>query len=202
MSDTNPHTLLDAMQLIVKTLGPDILADGNKMLSAFTDLAPQLKRERNMLKMFVDAGGSKKLYAVKNADFTTLHAAIKAIVHDLNTNWGMDKKVAENISAAYYQALTGKKLPALKNKTAKEDVLVQKDRIPGKKPAAETDPVPTTKASGKGPGFGMICFIIWMLMNVLLYLDVAASLVIPMHILSGLGVLMSVIMHFEKKKKK
>ena len=73
----------------------------------------------------------------------------------------MDKKVAENISAAYYQALTGKKLPALKNKTAKEDVLVQKDRIPGKKPAAEADPVPTPQASGKGPGFGMICFIIW-----------------------------------------
>ena len=69
-------------------------------------------------------------------------------------------------------------------------------------PAVEADPVPTPQTSGKGPGFGMICFIIWMLMNVLLYLDVAASLVIPMHILSGLGVLMSVIMHFEKKKKK
>ena len=178
MNDTNPHTLLDTLHLISKTLGSDTLTDGSKLLSAFTDLAPQLKKERNLLKLFIDAGGSKKLYAAKDFDPDTLHAAVKSIIRDLNENWSMDQKAAESICSAYYQALTGKSLPPLKASNSKKTVDKKDLSSPDKEvssgkqktrnvkpeptpPIQKADPAPAPQTNPLSTGGCLLAFLAW-----------------------------------------
>ena len=99
--DAQPETLSEGLWLIYKNQGVEALKNEQKLMGLFPDLAPNLKAERNMLNLFLQAHGPSKLQAEPG------EGGIHKVVRLLSENYGMNEQKAEYLCRAYLAALNG-----------------------------------------------------------------------------------------------
>ena len=83
--DPQPETLSEGLWLIYKYQGVEALKNEQKLMGLFPDLAPNLKAERNMLNLFLQAHGPSKLQAEPG------EGGIHKVVRLLSENYGMNE---------------------------------------------------------------------------------------------------------------
>ena len=171
-SDSQPENISEALWKVFITAGPMYLQDGQKLLAVFADLAPELKKERNLLELFVGLKGPEKLIQAANAG--DAENVIRIVVRDLRDNYGMYEGTAEQLCRAYLAALTGnvidltsrpvdrqKDQPKHKSEEPKkakikhaEPVEYEQDPLPGEQPSV-SDPKINGWLFGLGSALGL-----------------------------------------------
>ena len=77
------NTIEDVLIEINRLFGISVLTDKSKIVAYFYDLAPQLSRQRRILKYFVECNGPQKLANVMHASKDEQSACVKRIVKEL-----------------------------------------------------------------------------------------------------------------------
>lgn len=96
------ENLSEALWLIFQIHGPAFIRDEQKLLAVFADVAPELKKERNQLELFVKVHGPSKLITDPSDH------GIQIVIRDLRDNFGMYDASAETLCRTYLAALQGK----------------------------------------------------------------------------------------------
>ena len=65
-SEKKAETVEEVLTEIKLRFGTGVFADGKKLAAYFSDLAPQLSRQRRMLDYFVECNGPQKIMAVQS----------------------------------------------------------------------------------------------------------------------------------------
>lgn len=108
----NPTSLCAALCQIAADYTPVFLCDGNRMISMFTDLAPEMRREHRLLKYFVEAGGHTSLFNVKDANPEDQLQSMEHTVRKMVDEFFVAEDAARLVCEAYWTAVSGKKMCA------------------------------------------------------------------------------------------
>lgn len=104
-----PTALGDFIRIIAQDHGEKALLDSQLTLAVFMDLAPNLKRERELLRSFLLCNGAEKLIHATKESFQDQEACINSIIKDLEEKQWLSKDAAHYICSEFYYGLTGQK---------------------------------------------------------------------------------------------
>lgn len=104
-----PTALGDFIRIIAQDHGEKALLDSQLTLAVFMDLAPNLKRERELLRSFLLCNGAEKLTHATKESFQDQEACINSIIKDLEEKQWLSKDAARYICSEFYYGLTGQK---------------------------------------------------------------------------------------------
>lgn len=90
---------------IVQRFGIDILRNGSKTVAIFSDLAPQLRKERVLLTYLTQFDGNLKLLEVKHLTQAKQHAAYLKVVQHLTDEQFVAQSAAENVCQCFLKAI-------------------------------------------------------------------------------------------------
>ncbi len=90
---------------IVQRFGIDILRNGSKTVAIFSDLAPQLRKERLLLTYLTQFDGNIKLLDVKHLSQAKQHAAYLKAVQHLTDEQFVAQSAAENVCQCFLKAI-------------------------------------------------------------------------------------------------
>lgn len=93
---------------IAKSFGDEVLKSGPKLLSIFSDLAPQLKREKIMLRHFVECDGNIMLINAAKKDDGEAKARIESVIERMEDELMITHDAARNVCACFWAAVGGK----------------------------------------------------------------------------------------------
>lgn len=108
MNMINYRSIGDVIQKIAQDHGEQALLDSKFVLAVFMDLAPQLKKEKELLRSFLACSGAEKLVRVKTASPQDQEACIYSLVKDLEENQWLSKQAAQYVCSEFYRGLTGR----------------------------------------------------------------------------------------------
>lgn len=90
---------------IVQRFGIDILRNGSKMVAIFSDLAPQLRKERLLLTYLTQFDGNLKLLEVKHLPQAKQRATYLKVVQHLTDEQFVAQSAAENVCQCFLKAI-------------------------------------------------------------------------------------------------
>lgn len=143
-----PETVEDVLVEIYNRFGAAILADEAKLMAFFSDLAPNLAKQRKILGYFVECGGPKKLFSVEKASEQEQLVCIRQIVKEMNDEMFIEVAASQMICDAFLFAITGRRLQETGTDAAKDQdsvvsQVIRKEPITNttdvSKPSMETD---------------------------------------------------------------
>lgn len=103
---SNLITLGDVIQKITQDHGEKSLLDAQFILAVFMDLAPNLKKEKELLRAFLLCNGAKKIIDTKSEPYEVQEACFASIVRDLEENQWLSEDAAKYVCAEFYKGLT------------------------------------------------------------------------------------------------
>lgn len=80
---TSLTKLSDVIYKIVQDHGEKALLDSQFTLAVFMDLAPNLKRERELLRSFLLCNGAEQILRIKNSSFHDQKRCMEALVKSM-----------------------------------------------------------------------------------------------------------------------
>lgn len=98
-------TLADALQKIVAALGQDILHRNKELLAAFSDFAPELKKERLLLEYLLRNDTHLRLMEAVDAPPAQQRTLYSRAVHTLNQEQYIVREAAEQVCSGFLEAL-------------------------------------------------------------------------------------------------
>lgn len=90
---------------IVQRFGIDILRNGAKTAAIFSDLAPQLRKEKLLLTYLIQFNGNLELLEVKHLTQTEQRATYRKVVQHLTDEQFVAQSAAENICQCFLKAI-------------------------------------------------------------------------------------------------
>ena len=109
---TAPKTPESVLRDIETQFGEAALQDKGRLVSFFSDLAPELKREKNLLKCFAECDGNTRLLDVRNRSAADQQVAVEQTIQQMQNHFFIDRTAAQTICAAYLRALHPAETPA------------------------------------------------------------------------------------------
>ena len=100
------NTIEDVLIEINRLFGISVLTDKSKIVAYFYDLAPQLSRQRRILKYFVECNGPQKLANVMHASKDEQSACVKRIVKEMTEELFIEESASQTVCNAFLHALT------------------------------------------------------------------------------------------------
>ena len=113
-----PQSLEEALALISEQYGVKTLADRQKALGLFADLAPALESERMLLRHFFDAQGASTCLAALESVPEEQQTALKRVVQRMTEELFIAEDAARRVCAAFWRAIGGKETALGAKKTA------------------------------------------------------------------------------------
>lgn len=104
------NTVEDVLVEINRLFGVSVLADETKLVAYFSDLAPQLSRQRRILSYFVECGGPKKIVAVLNSSDDERSVCIKQIVREMKDEMYIEEAASQMICESFLFAVSGRRV--------------------------------------------------------------------------------------------
>ena len=98
-------TMDDVLCEIIRRFGTDILRDGRKIVAVFSDLAPQLRKERLLLNYLVQFDGNLKLLEVKNLEKSMQRSSYLKVVQYLTEEQFVAQTAAESVCLSFLKAI-------------------------------------------------------------------------------------------------
>ena len=136
--EETPKTPVAVIRDIEKQFGEAALRDKNRLLSFFSDLAPELSREKNLLKCFVECEGNTRLLDVRKHSAADQTVAVEQTVQLMQDRFFIDRNAAQTICTAYLHALCPAEPPVAK--------VVVKPAAPVEPPVAKVVTMPAAPA--------------------------------------------------------
>ncbi len=104
------HTISEVIYKIIHDYGVNSLLDSKFVLAVFADLAPNLNKERELLKDFLSCGGAEKILGAvnKTEEIQILH--VQQIVKALEEQRWISKQAAQYVCVEVYKGITSKEL--------------------------------------------------------------------------------------------
>ena len=106
-TDSAPENIDEALWKVASLCGVSFLEDGQKLTGALLDLAPNMKKEYNLVRSLVESGGHTRLFSVRNAASSHQETELKIAMRDLTDSWGMSEDNAASLCRAYLSAAMG-----------------------------------------------------------------------------------------------
>ncbi|MBQ2691120.1 MAG: hypothetical protein IJF53_03075, partial [Clostridia bacterium] len=106
-TDSAPENIDEALWKVASLCGVSFLEDGQKLTGALLDLAPNMKKEYNLVRSLVESGGHTRLFSVRNAASSRQETELKIAMRDLTDSWGMSEDNAASLCRAYLSAAMG-----------------------------------------------------------------------------------------------
>lgn len=100
-------SLSNVLSYIADTFGDDAMKDGRKLLSLFADLAPNLKREKILLRHFVECDGNSILLKAFSADEPEARIKIRMVIDRMEQELLVLPDAAQNICLVFWTAIGG-----------------------------------------------------------------------------------------------
>lgn len=104
------ETIEDVLVAINNQFGISVLTDGTKLLAYFSDMAPQLSRQRRILGYFVECDGPKKIFSALNSSDDEQSVCIKQIVQEMKAEMYIEENASQMICSAFLYALSGTRI--------------------------------------------------------------------------------------------
>ena len=155
MEPVTMDTIDGVLEEMIRRFGVDILRNGPRMVAVFTDLAPQLRKERILLTYLIQSDGNRKLLDAVQMPSSRQRAEYQRVVQHLTEERFIARNAAENICCCFLKAvgvtITEEPVePEKKPKTATPPA--QKPVGPAKTTTASTPtPKTTTSSSSNAP---------------------------------------------------
>lgn len=100
-------TMTAVLTYMASEFGDDVLKSESKLLGTFSDLAPQLKRERIMLRHFVECKGNAVLLNACKKDEATAKTQIEIIIRRMEEDLMVAHGVAKYVCSCFWIAIGG-----------------------------------------------------------------------------------------------
>lgn len=101
-------TSLDGvLSCIADTFGGETMKDGAKLLGLFADLAPNLKREKILLRHFLECGGNDVLLKAVSAETAEARAMIRSVIARTEQELMVMPDAAKSVCLAFWTAIGG-----------------------------------------------------------------------------------------------
>lgn len=136
-------TLGDVIRKIVQDHGEKALLDSQFTLAVFMDLAPTLKKERELLRAFLLCDGAKKVLDSRGLSPSERDARISALIQQIANDHWVAENAAKLICDEFYYGVTGVKFTTTVTKP-KDPVPIPKPEVK-KEDSAKVSP-PDTQA--------------------------------------------------------
>lgn len=104
------NTVEDVLVEIKRLFGVSVLADETKLVAYFSDLAPQLSRQRRILGYFVECGGPRKIVSALNASDDEQSVCIKQIVREMKDEMYIEEAASQMICESFLFAVSGRRI--------------------------------------------------------------------------------------------
>lgn len=98
-------TIEDVLGEMIEKFGVDILRDGTKTVAVFSDLAPQLRKQRLLLTYLTQFDGNQKLLEAREMDLAQQKVQYLKVVQYLTDEQYVDQTAAENICLSFLKAI-------------------------------------------------------------------------------------------------
>lgn len=98
-------TLEFVLAEIVQRFGADILRDGPRTIAMFSDLAPQLRKEKILLSYLIQGNGNIQLLEAHRLDAAGQRASYMKVVQYLTEEQFVAQSAAENVCLSFLNAL-------------------------------------------------------------------------------------------------
>ena len=105
-------TMISVLVQIRDQLGVQVMGNGKALISGFKDIAPELKKEYNMLTHLEKCGGIRILYATKEKTVSEQQLAISKLAHIMADEYALQESAAHSVCRDYMLVLTGKEKEA------------------------------------------------------------------------------------------
>lgn len=102
----------DVLIEINRLFGMDVLTDRSRLVAYFHDLAPQLSKQRRILKYFVECNGPQKLVNVMEASREEQSACVKRIVKEMQDELFIETSASQIVCDAFLYAITNQRAGA------------------------------------------------------------------------------------------
>ncbi len=127
----NTQKLGDVIQTIAKNHGEKSLLDDNFTMAVFSDLAPTLSKERELLRAFLMCNGAQSILSIKNAPIPQQKACMDKIAKAMEEKHWVAESAARFACSEFYRGVTGKEW---------------RDTEPVYKPTPPVRPTPATQS--------------------------------------------------------
>ena len=134
------NTVEDVLLEITTQFGVDTLKNGQKTIALFSDLCPDLKRERLLLSYLIQSDGNNKLLAVRNKPFGEQQSCFRQVCQYMTEEMFVSPEAAKRICMSF-SCVIGLSLQTGKNGN------------PEKKVAQDADPAVLQKQKMSEKGF-------------------------------------------------
>lgn len=104
----NLTSLGSVIQKIAQDHGEKALLDSHFTLAVFMDLAPNLKKERELLRSFLLCNGAEKIIQIKNSSFNDQKRCMEALVKSMEDDQWVATGAARYACSEFYRGITNK----------------------------------------------------------------------------------------------
>lgn len=101
-------TLGDVIYQIARDHGEQTLTNTQRMLAMFVDIAPTLRKEKELLRAFLMCDGASMLLQVREKPDADQKVAMEKMVKMLYDEQGIAEAAARQVCAAFYYGITGR----------------------------------------------------------------------------------------------
>lgn len=104
------QTMSGVLRQIIQSQGEQTLLDTTLTLALFADFAPTMKKERELLRVFLLSDGVTTLFDVRNGSAQEITSGVERIVSEMVNGHWVAEPAARLACAEVYFAITGRKL--------------------------------------------------------------------------------------------
>ena len=101
------ETMDDVLAQICKEFGTDVLRDGTKLLSIFADMAPKLKRERTILRYFVECNGNEVFVEAIHLEPNETRARIRSVMDTMKNDLQVSDAAIQQVCRSFWHVIGG-----------------------------------------------------------------------------------------------
>ena len=109
--DVTAQDLESVLKEIVRLEGQEKLLDGQSLLNLLADVAPELKKERNLLSLLVSLQGNEMILESSRIGETALQKAVQNTARQLSEDYSVDPARAKEICEIFAAAVAPDKNP-------------------------------------------------------------------------------------------
>lgn len=103
-----PNSLFGVLSAMYDQYGIELLSDSHRLLAYFVDLAPQLKKEKQLLQHFLSCEGNTKLINALKLPETDQRKTVNQLLLHMTDVMFISEKVSSLVIDSFWQAIGGK----------------------------------------------------------------------------------------------
>lgn len=107
------ETMQETLTIMIQRYGMDLLKDSSRTMAYFIDLAPSLKKEKQMLQYLLSCGGNTTLIDALVVSRPEQEKIIRRLLLKMTDEMFVSKEIAEAAIICFWTVISGDKVPSL-----------------------------------------------------------------------------------------